>query len=60
MKAIGRPELNMRTLACIANIENFLSAHRWATTILVQVHLDAWVKGAEWSENNSYNTIQGT
>ncbi len=58
MKPSGHPELNMRTLGCIADIENFGSARPWATTIDLEVYRDAWAKGAEWVANNSCKSMQ--
>jgi hypothetical protein len=53
----GHLEMNTRTLACIADIENFLSVRPWATTVDLEVYRDAWVKGAEWGKNRRCSTV---
>ena len=50
--------MNMRSLACISDIESFLSERPWATIVDQEVYQDAWVKGAEWAESKTGKSVQ--
>lgn len=54
----GHPELNIHTHICTAYIKHFWSSHPWATVIDMELYRDAWVAGAEWTENNVYKKSQ--
>lgn len=43
---------DMRSRACMSDIESFLSERPWATVVDQEVYRDGWLAGAEWSVRN--------
>jgi len=54
----GHLRWNTRTRACSLDMQSFEASRPWATMLDWEVYQDAWVKGAEWGENNSCNSRQ--
>ena len=44
---------NIRTRACIDDMRNYAEVHPWATILDLDTYRDAWLAGAERTENNS-------
>jgi hypothetical protein len=57
-KIQGHLHWNIRTRACTLDMKSFAEGRLWATMIDWEVFRDAWARGAEWGEHNSYKPEQ--